>query len=290
MIPTKKLQAFVFSNLGFATRGQAACSRAALQDITAAYLSAVTAGQSNAISSLAVTNATYFENDAPVEITKGVLAQPIKVDYNLSIYDTTQCSTFTTLTAASNPHPYVIHTHIYLDGDTPEPLKIKSIESVVTDEGDWIFNATGHLYWSLREDWSPIPLDSPLRENNTRETIKASADAYLDQWGNPSHPVPFATPCARLEGGVYTGQRDNFTTNTCPMGAFPTPLNVTNRRYVIDEELGAVDIFNDFPWLDSYLREQNKSAPSTNLFRVERGLIKYIHELTVCAKPSCRAS
>ena len=37
------------------------------------------------------------------------------------------------------------------------------------------------------------------------------------------------------------------------MGAFPQKLKVTHRRYVIDETLGAVSVFHNFPWLDAGL-------------------------------------
>jgi hypothetical protein len=258
---------------GLASQALAACSRAMLQEATAAYVSAQAAGQPK-MSALA-SNVSYAENDIPMDIMKGVLSQPIAVDFNRSIYDTVECATFTELTATTN-HSYVIHTRMLFTDD-----KITTIESVVTDEGDWIFNATATLLWTKQEAWGPIPEG----KRDSRAVLKAAGDAYLNQWGDPSLPVPHGTPCARLEGGLYTGQRAPLN-NTCAMGAFPQPLKVGNRRYVIDEELGAVDIFNDFPWLES-TRAANESTPSSNLFRVEGGLIRYIHEMTVCTSPHC---
>lgn len=251
----------------------AACSRELLQGATAAYLEAQAAGQPN-ITALA-SNLSYAENDTPMDISKGVLAQPITIDFNRSIYDTTECASFTELNAATSSHPYVIHTRMLLTGD-----KITTIESVVTDTGDWSFNATSHLYWTEQENWDPIPED----KRDSRDVIKAAADAYLNQWGNTSIPVPLGTPCARLEGGGYTGEA-NLTANTCEMGAFPQPLQVGNRRYVIDEELGAVDVFDGFPWLDS--GKPDGDTPSSNMIRVQGGMIRYIHELTVCSIPQC---
>ncbi|KAI0868660.1 hypothetical protein GGS24DRAFT_481620 [Hypoxylon argillaceum] len=163
---------------------------------------------------------------------------------------------------------------------TEDASKITKIESVVTDNGDWAFNATGHLYWTRQEKWEPIPEN----QRDTRAVIQAAGDAYLNQWGNSTLPVPLGTPCARLEGGAYTGQ-SNPTANTCRMGAFPQPLKVADRRYIIDEELGAVDIFNGFPWLEA--SKPNGAVPSTNFIRVEKGLIRYIHEVTVCETPRC---
>jgi hypothetical protein len=70
------------------------------------------------------------------------------------------------------------------------------------------------------------------------------------------------------------------------MGKFPSPLNVTNRRYVIDETVGAVVIFHNFPFLDGGL-PKDPGTPSGQMFRVEGGKNRYIHELTVCTTPGC---
>ncbi|KAI1420470.1 hypothetical protein F5Y12DRAFT_791434 [Xylaria sp. FL1777] len=260
---------------GLIAQVAAVCSRATLQEVAAAYVQAQASGNL-ALLSLAA-NTSYAENDSPIDITKGVLSQSITIDFNRSIHDTTQCATFTELTAATSKHPYVIHTRMLLDGDGG---KVTKIESVVTDNGDWAFNATGHLFWTRQEKWEPIPES----QRDTRAIIQAAADAYLDQWGNSTLPVPLGTPCARLEGGAYTGQA-NPSANTCRMGAFPQPLKVANRRYIIDEELGAIDVFNGFPWLEA--TKPNGAVPSTNFIRVERGLIRYIHEVTVCETPHC---
>jgi hypothetical protein len=259
----------------FASQASAACSRAVLQDATAAYLQAQTGGTPTLLS--LAPNASYAENDKAVDIAKGVLAQPVKIDFNRSILDTTQCATFTELTAATSKHPYVIHTRMML---TDDGSKVTKIESVVTDDGDWAFNATGHLYWTKQEKWDIIPEGN----RDTRAVIQAAGDTYLDQWGNSTLPVPLGTPCARLEGGSYTAGV-NSKTNTCKMGAFPQPLKVANRRYIIDEELGAMDIFNGFPWLDASLPDG--ATPSTNFIRVEKGMIRYIHEVTACTAPHC---
>ncbi|GAW19713.1 hypothetical protein ANO14919_092020 [Xylariales sp. No.14919] len=269
------MYSIVLATAGLAAQAAAACSRAALQEVAAAYVRAQADGKPTLLS--LATNTSYAENDKPLDIAKGVLSQPITIDFNRSIYDTTQCATFTELTAATSKHPYVIATRILLDDDAS---KITKIESVVTDSGDWAFNATGHLYWTRQEKWEPVP----EAQRDTRAAIQAAGDAYLNQWGNSTLPVPLGTPCTRLEGGAYTGQ-SNPSANTCRMGAFPQPLKVGDRRYIIDEELGAVDIFNGFPWLEA--TKPDGSVPSTNFIRVERGLIRYIHELTVCETPHC---
>ncbi|KAI1125418.1 hypothetical protein F5Y10DRAFT_284282 [Nemania abortiva] len=260
---------------GLAAQVSAACSRETLQQVAAAYVEAAAGGKVTGLT--LAPNTSYAENDKPMDIATGVLSQPIKIDFNRSIYDTTQCATFTELTAATQSHPYVIYTRMMLTADASQ---ITKIESVVSDSGDWAFNATGHLYWTKQEKWDLIP----EAQRDTREVIQAAGDAYLNQWGDSKLAVPLGTPCARLEGGSYTGQ-SNANANTCRMGAFPQPLKVGERRYIIDEELGAVDIFNNFPWLEA--SKPNGAVPSTNFIRVEKGLIRYIHEITVCETPRC---
>jgi len=266
------IYSILFVCAGLASQASAACSRAMLQDATGAYVKAQTAGTPSmpALGS----NVSYLENDASIDIKSGVLSQAITIDFNRSLLDTTQCATFTELSAATNKKPYVIHTRMLFTDD-----KITTIQSVVAKDGDWAFNATGQLYWSKQEKWDPIP-DG---KRDTYAVIKAAGDAYLDSWGDGTVKVPYGTPCSRLEGGSYTGGR-NPTTNTCKMPQFPGTFKAGNRRYVVDEELGGVDIFNDFPFID---KTKPNGTPSTNLIRVEGGQIRYIHEVTVCSTRNC---
>jgi hypothetical protein len=179
--------------------------------------------------------------------------------------------------AAADPHPYVIHTRIEATKDG----KVSKMESVVTDAGDWVFGAAEHLAVTRIEKWDEIPKD----KRDTRAVIQAAADAYLNNWGDPQLPVPHGTPCARLEGRINTGARKPDD-NTCNMGAFPQKLKVGHRRYVIDETIGAVSIFHNFPWIDAGL-PADPGTPASQTFRVEGGKNRYIHEVTVCTTPAC---
>jgi len=67
--------------------------------------------------------------------------------------------------------------------------------------------------------------------------------------------VPWGKPCARLEGGTYMQLGCNVSVLS--------GLKMTNRRYVIDEVLGAVDIFLAF----------GGNIPDSHLFRLEGGTI-----------------
>jgi hypothetical protein len=267
--------ALVLAGLAFATNAQAACSRAMLQKLDNAYVKAQAGGKASLLP--LAKGASYSENDRVMDIAKGVLAGPLKVDFTRGLYDTTQCIAFTELVAATDPHPYVILTRM----QATSTGKISGIESVVTDAGDWVFDAGKYLAVTRTQNWSEIPAN----KRDTRAVIQAAADAYLDNWGDPSLPVPHGTPCSRLEGGMFTGAR-NPGANTCDMGAFPEKLKVTNRRYVIDEVLGAVVVFHNFPWIDAGL-PKDPGTQSGQMFRVEGGKNHYIHEVTVCTTPKC---
>ena len=261
--------------VAFATTAHAECSRETLQALAATYVKAQADGNAGMLP--LAPGASYAENDQAMNIARGVLAGPLKVDFTRSLHDTAQCATFTELVAATDPHPYVIHTRVEVTGEG----KISKMESVVTDAGDWVFGAAEHLAVTSTEKWDEIPRE----KRDTREVIQAAADAYLDNWGNPDLPVPHGTPCARLEGRINTGTR-NPAGNTCDMGAFPQKLKVGNRRYVIDETLGAVAVFHSFPWIDAGL-PVDPGTPASQSFRVERGKNRYIHEVTVCTTPGC---
>lgn len=60
---------------------------------------------------------------------------------------------------------------------------------------------------------------------------------------------------------------------------------MTNRRYVVDEEMGAVAIYLGFPGLDRSVAE--KPMPDSHFFRVEGGKIRYIHTVTTCEHAGC---
>ncbi|KAF1851204.1 uncharacterized protein K460DRAFT_423800 [Cucurbitaria berberidis CBS 394.84] len=263
----------VLVSVGLVAQASAACSRAVLQDAVVAYIQAQAAGNPSLLPQ--AKNVSYAENDVSTDITKGVLSQAITIDFNRSIFDTTECSTFTEISAATNKHPYVIETRMTLSG-----ASVTSIQSVVADSGDWAFNAAGQLSWAKKEKWDPIPEG----KRDSRAVIKAAGDAYLDSWADGKVKVPYGTPCARLEGGSYTGDK-NASANTCHMPEFPKPFpGVANRRYVIDEEMGGLGIFNDFPFID---KTRPNGTPSTNLLKVEGGQIRFIHETTVCATRNC---
>ncbi|KAI1371883.1 hypothetical protein F4677DRAFT_456938 [Hypoxylon crocopeplum] len=260
----------------FSTSASAECTREFLIGATDTYVTAQAQGSSSDVAGLAASNVTYTENEKPMAITEGVLTESIKIDHNRSIHDTANCATFTEIIAASNPHQYVIGTRIIFNSEN----KISLMESIVTDAGDWAFNATGYLYWDSLENWDPIPED----RRDTREVIQAAGDAYFERFKNESVVVPFGVPCSRLEGGASTAPL-NMTGDSCTLAGLPSTLVVTNRRYVVDEVLGVVDIYLGFPGLD---RSQGQAPmPDSHMFRVESGKIRYIHTVSSCVEAGC---
>ncbi|KAH6855353.1 hypothetical protein B0I37DRAFT_423609 [Chaetomium sp. MPI-CAGE-AT-0009] len=250
------------------------CSRSFLVDATAQYVAAQTEGKPATLTAITADNLNYTESDKTVDITTGVLAQPMKIDHSRSIHDTTLCATFTELIVADVAKPYVIGIRMVFTDN-----KASLIETIATKPGDWAFNATGYLHWNSLETWDPIPAS----KRDSRAVIQAAGDAYFDRFNNASIAVPFGTPCARLEGGAYTDPRASGN-GTCALG-LPSTIEVTNRRYVVDEEMGAVAIYVGFPGLDRSVAD--KPMPDSHFFRVEGGEIRYIHTVTTCENAGC---
>jgi hypothetical protein len=251
------------------------CTRLHLQGVASQYVDLMATGQHDRFENLAY-KMVYVENNKTASILNGTPAFGMTIDTTRSMYDTTQCKTFTEIIVTDPKHPYVIHTQMTLDNEGNAIL----IDSLVTDKGDWAFNATGYKYWNSQENWGPIPEEKRL----SREVIQAAGDAYADRCNDVTAHVPFGTPCARLEGGAYTG-RENLSANTCNIGGLPEHIPMVNRRYVVDEVMGIVDIFMGFTGLD---RTRNDvGTPDSHLFRVEDGKIRYIHTASACFVDGC---
>lgn len=134
----------VLAGAALVTLAAAQCSRSFLVDATTKYVAAQADGRPAILASLAADNLNYTESDKTVDITAGVLAQPTKIDHILSIHDTTLCATFTELIVTDPAKPYVIGTRmVFTDG------KARLIETIATQPGDWLFNATGYLHWYI---------------------------------------------------------------------------------------------------------------------------------------------
>lgn len=255
-----KFSPVVFTGIVAIPLASGQCTRESLKQATDSYIAAQTNGDISSMTPLAA-EVVYIENDKTVDIASGILSKAQKIDNQRSTFDTTDCASYTELIIADSTQPHVIGTQIRLEGD-----KIAHIESVVTSEGDWLFNAANTLRYAQQETWDPIPED----KRDTRQVIQAAGDAYLDLFNDKSVQVPWGTPCRRLEGGAYTGT--GSPDDTCNVGV-PSGVALVNRRYVVDEVLGTVDIFLNFGG--------EGGLPDSHEFRVEGGKLRYVHTLTV---------
>jgi hypothetical protein len=242
-------------------------TRADLQAAVDSYLAAARSGE---ISEMALApGVKYIENAENTTLGEGIWKTPLNIDFHRSLLDVVAGETFTEVIVTDKTHPCVIGTRLKISGG-----KIREIISLVTDEGDWLFNADIYLKWSSTENWDVIPVD----KRSDREALVAAADAYLDMFNDPSSKVPWGKPCARLEGGIYTGK--GLPDDTCEVGiSGEGNIMLVNRHYVVDEDIGSVVV--------SLLFDGEDGHPDTHLFRIEDGKIRFVHTLTVCSEPNC---
>lgn len=246
----------------------AICQWGSLRQMTDTYIESQTFGELDP--SLLPKDVIYKENNKVVDIKKGLLSNSLKVDYSHTIVDQTQCATYTKLVVADAKNPYVIGTQLsYNDTDDAE-LTTRLVDVIVTTTGDSWFDAAQTLDHVQAEDWSSLARE----DQDTREALRAIADAYLDLWSNSTNvgSIPWGRPCSKLEGS-------RFTADSCTAGlSLPEPgagQPNTNRRYVIDESVGAVNVFCEFGSLGN--------APDSHEFRIVGGKLYYVHQL-VAAK------
>ena len=179
-----------------ASFAQVACTRDGLQAATNLYLEAQTKGDTSGLP--LATGLAYIENMQVVDIKSGVIQKPLKIDFHRTLIDPATCQTFTEVIVTDKAHPYVLGTRLRVNHD-----KIAEIESMVTQQGDWLFNADNYYKWSPSEDWGVIPPD----QRDTRDTLVAAANAYLDAFLEKKLDlVPWGEPCNRTEGGIRTGK------------------------------------------------------------------------------------
>jgi hypothetical protein len=246
----------------------AGCTRTDLQTVVDKYIDAVKQGKSSILP--LASKIKYIENSKESEPSQGILQTALDIDFHRSILDVETCETFTELIRTNNIHPYVLGTRLKVrDG------KVMEIETLVTDKGDWLFNADNYLMYSKKEKWDIIP----SAQRSDRQTLIGAAAAYFDVFSDRTAKVPWGTPCARLEGGIYTTKDFDDPNATCNIG-IPEDgdVKLMNRHYVADPDMGAVV---------GIVRFGNENVPDSHLFRLENGKIRYIHTLTVCLIENC---
>jgi hypothetical protein len=171
------------------------CTRASLQKATAQYLEALKKG--NPSSMPLASGAKYIERRKEMPLGQGLWQKPFPSDFSRSIFDVDICESFTEIIQANSDHPYVVGTRLKVANG-----KIEEIESLASDDRDWLFDAKGYLKYSPGEKWDLIP---PEKRTSRQALIKVASD-YFDIFQDYSafDKIPWSIPCARIEGGLYT--------------------------------------------------------------------------------------
>jgi len=247
------------------TAAAAGCTRASLQATVDQYLAALKQGTPSMMP--LASQAKYIERRKETPLGQGVWQEPLAIDFARSLLDVDICETYTEIISAKTSHPYVIGTRLKVVND-----KIAEIESLVSDKNDWLFNADNYLKYSSTEKWDMIPAD---KRTDRQALIKVASD-YFDIFQDYSAfpKVPWGIPCVRIEGGMYTN-RQNDPNPSCTVGV-PKGGGVpmTNRRYIVDVDLGAVVGQVDFGG--------EKGLWDAHMFRLENGKLRYVHVITLC--------
>jgi hypothetical protein len=246
------------------SQAEVSCVRGGLREAVELYLDAQRDGD---LSGLPLPETVgYWENMERLDIDDGLIMKPLQIDYHLSIYDTDTCQTFTEIIVTDDDEPYVLGTRLRVNHGL-----IAEIEILWTTTGYWLFNADNYLRYSSAEDWGPLPAGA----RDSRGTLVSAANAYLDAFlEGKIDLVPWGFPCERTEGGMYTGT--GSPDDSCERGV-PAGVNITNRRFVVDEITGSVVVFCTF---GAGGPGGGSGAPDTHLFRVENGRLRYVHTIT----------
>lgn len=250
----------VLAGLSVATpaAAQGACTRESLQAIADSWKRAIEQGT---MMTMSLGEWVDYNGNGRRGSLGAFLDHPREVVHHIALLDTTTCRTFNEVVARTGDEWEVFATQVNSGFFGTGPFI-----NVTTKEGDWLFDGERTAYYATRENWGVIPEG----QRNTREEILAAANAYLDLFSNPDTVVPWGTPCARLEGGVYTGR--GLPTDSCNVGV-PSGVPMVERDYVVDVERGAVAVF---------LKMGEKRRPDVHTFRIEDGKIRYVHTVTNC--------
>ena len=265
LLPLALALALIASASGLAQQKIRSCSQESLKKMTDLYIAAQTKGDTSGLPFAA--GYGYMENVAPANINDGVIKKAMKIDFHRSFYDTATCQTYTEVIVTNKETPYVLGTRMRVVTD-----KITELEILWTTTGHWLFNADDYLKYSSAEKWTEIPAGS----RDTRDKLLYAANSYLDAFvdGNMDI-VPWGYPCVRVEGGAYTAQGGEKPDSSCAVGV-PAGVNIANRRFVVDEAAGTVAVFCTF----GAGAPGAGGLPDLHLFRVEKGVLRYVHTLT----------
>ena len=247
------------------------CTRDALLDTADDYVDAQEAG--NPFKMHMGLWVDYNEQMQQSAMATGVISKPMKVDFYRTLADTTNCTVFVESAITDPAHPYVTGAIVSARGGD-----VNSLQVVYTDKvNGWLFNPASTAKYSKAENWKEIP----AAERDSRETLLAAANAYLDLFNDKNVKVPWGAPCARLEGGLYTSKTEPgqplAPTDSCNVG-IPSGVKIVDRTYVVDPVVGGVSVLSHFG---------SNASPDFHTFRIEHGQIKYVHTITACKVANC---
>jgi len=252
-----------FARAESAAAGQAkGCTRALLQTAVDSYLAAQGAGDPSKMS--LASQVKYIENMTEIKKEQGLWNTPLPIAFHRSLLDVDNCKSFTEVIVTEGGRPYVLGTRLKVENG-----RISEIDSLVTQKGDWLFNADNYMKYSMAEDWRALNVN----ERVDRQALINAGNAYFDHFSDKTVQVPFGTPCARLEGGAYTARNFEDPKATCDIGFPVDKLPIVDRSYVVDVDMGTVNIFCRFG--------NPPGAPDSHTFRLVNGKLRYVHTLTL---------
>jgi hypothetical protein len=249
-----------------------ACTREQLKAATDAYVKAQSRGDISGLPLAA--NAHYLENMSTIDGKAGLWNTALPIAHAQSFHDDKRCKTFTEMIVTDGSHPYVIGTRLYMNDG-----KIIRVDSLVTDKGDWLFNARATLkFTKLEGDWPNL---EDYQKTAPAEMVRG-ANAYFDAFADKFMDIPWGTPCLRIEGGHYSNT-NNDPHPSCNRGIPSGVFYIVNRDFLIDKEKGVINVFCRFG--------DSSGMPDSHSFRFIEGKIRNVHTISVnlTATPSSQS-
>jgi hypothetical protein len=201
---------------------QGACTRELLQGIADSWVAGVEEGTPFKMN---LGEWVEYKENMELGFMSVFFDKPRKVDWHRTLLDTTACKATVESVVLDPEHPMVLTTQL-----TNGFFGVSPIENVVSDKGDWQFDAAAAMERGKSEAWDVIPEG----QRQTRQQLVAAADAYLD-------------------------------------GLAGTVGEATERQFVVDETLGAVNAF---------VRVGAGRRPESHTLRIENGQVRFAHVAT----------
>ncbi len=244
------------------------CTRENLKAMVDKYIEAQTAGDPTKMP--LATNVKVIQNNKEVTMENSICTKALKIDFNLSIFDVDSCRTYTEIIVANSTPAYVMGTSLKVKEGI-----ITEIDALVTTQNDgWLFDAANYLKYAQQQNWYVLS----AAERSTREKLIDAGNQYLDIFKADDEGIPWGAPCYRIEGGTCTLKGDTtkdyckITSKEVLAAAGGKGFTISNRDFIVDVDLGAVNVYCAFCTWDAHM------------FRLVNGKFRYVHTLTVGCK------